>query len=88
MPRQRDARGRRFPLAERVADLLPHRLCEYLYFLAGKFTDFHRDCNVLGADTAARALDCGRDVVDALLALVASPVRQVSDAPQPQMGGF
>jgi len=28
--------------------LLPHRLCEYVYQLAGKFSDFFRDCQVVG----------------------------------------
>ena len=38
-------------LASIQVDLLPHKLCEYMYGLSGKATDFHRDCNVLGAAT-------------------------------------
>lgn len=29
-------------------DLLPHRLCDYIYVLSAKFSDFFRDCRVLG----------------------------------------
>src|SRR5690606_20723909 len=29
-------------------DLLPHRLCEYLYLLADKYNAFFRDCRVIG----------------------------------------
>jgi len=36
-------------LEEVAADLLPHRLCEYLYHLAQKFNLFYRDCQVIGA---------------------------------------
>lgn len=32
-------------------DLFPHRLCEYLYGLAQKLTEFYTNCNILGADT-------------------------------------
>lgn len=31
-------------------DLMPHRLCEYLYELAGKFNLFFRDCRVEGSN--------------------------------------
>lgn len=31
-------------------DLLPNRLCDYLYGLAEKFNAFYRDCRVEGAD--------------------------------------
>lgn len=31
-------------------DLGPNRLCEYLYTLATKFTDFVTNCRVLGSD--------------------------------------
>lgn len=44
-------------LADIQGDLMPHRLCEYLYKLSGAFTDFHRDCNVLGADTPVNLRD-------------------------------
>jgi arginyl-tRNA synthetase len=42
---------RRFPeiLECFVQDLLPHRLCEYLYHLAEKFNAFFRDCRVEGS---------------------------------------
>lgn len=30
-------------------DLLPHRLCEYLYILADKYNAFFRDCRVIGS---------------------------------------
>ena len=39
-------------LASVQEDLMPHKLCEYMYGLSGKATDFHRDCNVLGSGTA------------------------------------
>jgi arginyl-tRNA synthetase len=32
-------------------DLMPHRLCEFLYAVAGRVTDFHRDCPVLSSAT-------------------------------------
>ena len=32
-------------------DLMPHRMCEFMFGLAGKATDFIRDCNVLGEGT-------------------------------------
>lgn len=40
----------RFPeiLLQVAEDLLPHRLCEYLYQLAEKFNAFFRDCRVEG----------------------------------------
>jgi arginyl-tRNA synthetase len=34
-------------LTDVQADLLPHRLCEFLFGLAGATSDFHRDCYVL-----------------------------------------
>ena len=39
-------------LASIQEDLMPHKLCEYMYGLSGRATDFHRDCNVLGSGTA------------------------------------
>ena len=42
---------------EVLTDLLPHRLCEYLYRLAGRGADFHRDCNVLSATTPSETRD-------------------------------
>ncbi len=36
-------------LFELQKDLLPHRLCEYLYELANKFNGFFRDCRVEGS---------------------------------------
>jgi arginyl-tRNA synthetase len=38
-------------LAGMQVDLMPHRLCEFLYAVAGRVTDFHRDCPVLSSDT-------------------------------------
>jgi arginyl-tRNA synthetase len=38
-------------------DLMPHRLCEYMYGLAGKVTDFYRDCNILGGATPTNVRD-------------------------------
>jgi arginyl-tRNA synthetase len=38
-------------LSQVQIDLFPHRLCEYLYFLAGRMTDFYRDCVILGEGT-------------------------------------
>lgn len=35
-------------------DLLPHRLCEYLYELADKFNAFFRDCRVIGVPEQAQ----------------------------------
>ncbi len=37
-------------------DLLPHRLCEYLYTLAQKFNLFYRDCQVVGSPEEASRL--------------------------------
>jgi arginyl-tRNA synthetase len=31
-------------------DLLPNRLCDYVYQLSNKFNDFFRDCRVVGSD--------------------------------------
>ncbi|CAN0385338.1 unnamed protein product [Pylaiella littoralis] len=42
-----------------LADLGPNRLCEYLYTLATKFTDFVTNCRVLGSDEqTSRLLLC------------------------------
>jgi arginyl-tRNA synthetase len=40
--------GETLNLMER--DLLPNRLCEYLYLLAEKFNAFFRDCQVIGSE--------------------------------------
>lgn len=51
----------RFPEVLEVfaKDLLPNRLCEYLYHLAEKFNAFFRDCRVEGAlEEEARLLLC------------------------------
>lgn len=37
-------------------DLLPHRLCEYLYLLADKYNAFFRDCRVIGSPEQAQRL--------------------------------
>jgi len=37
-------------IKEVEADLLPHRICEYLYTLAEYFNAFFRDCRVEGSD--------------------------------------
>lgn len=49
---------RRFPEALQTfsEDLLPHRLCEYLYHLAEKFNAFFRDCRVEGAQEESSRL--------------------------------
>ena len=41
-----------FPEAvqDTLEDLAPNRLCEYLYGLTGKFTDFYGACQVLGSE--------------------------------------
>lgn len=31
-----------------LRDLMPHRFCEFLYDLSSKFSDFFRDCKVVG----------------------------------------
>ncbi len=52
---------RRFPetLETFTHDLLPHRLCEYLYHLAEKFNAFFRDCRVDGSpEENSRLLLC------------------------------
>ncbi|HAB98490.1 MAG TPA: arginine--tRNA ligase, partial [Parachlamydiales bacterium] len=52
---------RRFPeiLETFAQDLLPHRLCEYLYHLAEKFNAFFRDCRVEGSpEEHSRLLLC------------------------------
>lgn len=42
-----------------LVDLGPNRLCEYLYTLATKFTDFVTNCRVLGSDQqSSRLLLC------------------------------
>ena len=39
--------------------LQPHRLCEHLYELSNKFSDFYRDCRVLNSENeASRLLLC------------------------------
>jgi arginyl-tRNA synthetase len=46
-------------LAQLSVDLLPHRLCEYLYALAEKFNAFFRDCRVEGVpEQNSRLLLC------------------------------
>lgn len=41
-------------------DLLPHRLCEYLYLLAEKYNAFFRDCRVIGSEEQDKRLQlCG-----------------------------
>lgn len=68
----------RYPAAiGAVAETLePHRLCQYLYELAGAFSAFHKSCHVLGADDeptrAARLRLCdltARVLTDGLEAL-------------------
>lgn len=52
---------RRFPeiLSYVVEELLPHRLCDYLYEAAEKFHAFFRDCRVAGSDLeGSRLLLC------------------------------
>jgi arginyl-tRNA synthetase len=40
-------------------DLLPNRLCDYLYVLSEKFNAFYRDCRVEGSEQeASRLLLC------------------------------
>jgi len=46
-------------------DLMPHRLCEYMYGVASRATEFHRDCNVLGANTAPSLRDARLRLVSA-----------------------
>jgi arginyl-tRNA synthetase len=36
-----------------TAQLTPHLLCEFVYSVANRTAEFHRDCNVLGATTPA-----------------------------------
>lgn len=39
-------------LGEVERDLLPSKLCEYLFELSGKFNQFYESCSVLNAETA------------------------------------
>lgn len=42
-----------------IDELAPNRLCEYLYNLTGKFTDFYGECKVVGSEhQASRVLIC------------------------------
>ena len=41
-------------LREVERDLLPSRLCEYIFELSGKFNQFYESCPVLTAETAER----------------------------------
>ncbi|QDZ19277.1 arginine--tRNA ligase [Chloropicon primus] len=42
-----------------VEDLAPNRLCDYLYGLTSKFTDFYSECKVIGSEEeASRILMC------------------------------
>ena len=46
-------------LESTVEDLAPNRLCEYLYGLTSKFTDFYGECQVIGSEEeASRILIC------------------------------
>lgn len=37
-------------VVEEVAgDLLPHRICEYVFKVVSKFSEFFRDCRVIGS---------------------------------------
>merc|ERR1712196_250973 len=40
-------------IAEVERELLPSRLCEYIFELAGKFNQFYEKCPVISAETAA-----------------------------------
>lgn len=58
-------------VAEVERDLLPSKLCEYIFELAGKFNQFYEACPVLGAETeelrASRLALC--ELTAAVLAL-------------------
>jgi arginyl-tRNA synthetase len=46
-------------LESTVEDLAPNRLCEYLYGLTSKFTDFYSECQVIGSEEeASRIVIC------------------------------
>mmetsp|Transcript_18993 Transcript_18993/g.28019 ORF Transcript_18993/g.28019 Transcript_18993/m.28019 type:complete len:132 (-) Transcript_18993:49-444(-) len=62
-------------------DLMPNRLCEYLYQLSGKFTDFVTNCHVLNSqERNGRLLLCvaARKVMGKAMELVGlSPLEQI-----------
>ena len=64
----------RFPgvLRRAAATLMPHVLCEFVYAVANRTAEFHRDCNVLGAATPP-------DVRASRLRMVAAAQRVISD---------
>ena len=39
-------------ILDTVQDLLPHRLCDWMYQLATAYTDFYEKCRVIGVDGA------------------------------------
>jgi len=57
------------------ADLMPHRLAEYAYFLAGRLGDFFRDCHVLGDGVAPAERDARLLLVDAAERTLATAMR-------------
>ena len=63
----------RFPgvLRRATSTLMPNVLCEFVYAVANRTSEFHRDCNVLGASTPP-------DVRDARLRMVAAAQRVIS----------
>jgi arginyl-tRNA synthetase len=51
----------RFPeiVEATMDDLMPNRLTDFVYDLAGKFNDFYRDCRVVGdEEQESRVLLC------------------------------
>lgn len=62
-------------------DLMPHRLCEYQYFLCSRFTDFFRDCPVLQSDVPPALRDARLRLVAATEATVACGMRLLGIQP-------
>jgi arginyl-tRNA synthetase len=63
----------RFPgvMRRATATLMPHVLCEFVYALANRTAEFHRDCNVLGAATPPDVRDSRLRMVAAAQAVIA-----------------
>lgn len=73
----------RFPdvLRRTTAALTPHLLCEFVYQVANRTSEFHRDCNVLGATTAPEVRASRIRMVAAVKEVIASVLRLLGITP-------
>jgi len=61
--------------------LYPHRLCEYLYKLAVRFNDFHRDCYVLKDDVPKNIRDSRLRLLSATAITMQTSLRLIGIEP-------